>query len=70
MPSSWARGFASLAYWNGMKTSGSAAAIACAIRMAPFEPSAPGENTISAPYRRRSCSRSGVVLSGITIRTG
>jgi hypothetical protein len=40
-----------------------------AIATAPFEPWFPGENTISAPYMRRSSVRSGVTLSGITTFT-
>jgi len=40
------------------------------MRIAPFEPSAPGDEMISAPYSRRSWVRSAVVLSGITTRTG
>ena len=36
-------------YWNGMKYVGSSSASASAIRTAPFEPSSPGDSTISAP---------------------
>ena len=41
-----------------------------AIATAPFEPSSPGENRISAPYIRSSSTRSGVADSGITTDTG
>ena len=53
-----------------MKTDGSRSAIERAIATAPFEPSGPGENTISAPYMRSSSIRSGVADSGITAVTG
>ena len=49
VPSWWARGFASLAYWNGMNQPGSRSASSRASRTAPFEPSAPGDSMISAP---------------------
>ena len=45
---------------------GSAAAISCASRTAPFEPSFAGESTISAPYSCRTSRRSGVAFAGIT----
>ena len=53
-----------------MNTDGSRSAIERAIATAPFEPRFPGENTISAPYIRRSSTRSGVADSGMTAVTG
>ena len=49
VPSKCARGFASFAYWKGMKSEGSRSASSRASRTAPFEPSSGGESTISAP---------------------
>ena len=43
------RALAWFAYWYGMNTDGSSAASRSASRIAPFDPSDPGEYTISAP---------------------
>jgi glycosyltransferase involved in cell wall biosynthesis len=56
--------------WNGMNSSGSAAAISRATRTEPFEPSVAGERTISAPNIRSVCFRSSEVFSGITQVSG
>src|SRR5262245_8533045 len=49
-----------------MNSDGSFSASSIARRTAPFEPSSPGDSTISAPYRRRSRRRSAVTFAGTT----
>jgi hypothetical protein len=55
-----------LAYWLSITQSGCSAAIWRAMATAAFEPPAPGEKMISAPYIRSSWIRSDETFSGIT----